>query len=304
VYAPIIDAQPVLLRRRVTRRTDIRRLASLNLLLVGALQLPALCAGQASATGTASFVGSVERDSLGHESAGAQIYFPALRIGVTANYVGQFRLMQLPAGSFLVEVRHIGYAIAYDTVELVAGRTTRRDFILSLQAVRLDSVRVTDRAPEWRSPGLRAFEERRRLAIGSFISSEQLRKEDDRDFDQVLRRNISGLRIVTELSSAWAASNQPTGISNGLRRAPRRSIQDPTSMSMPSVDACWASVFVDGVRIYDRGSDKDTPPPDLSRLHTRDYDGVEFYSGGASVPVEYNTTGGGCGVLLLWTRER
>ena len=75
-------------------------------------------------------------------------------------------------------------------------------------------------------------------------------------------------------------------------------------MSMPSVDACWVSVFVDGVRIYDRGSNKDTPPPDLTRLHTRDYDGVEFYSGGATVPAEYNTTGGGCGVLLLWTRER
>jgi len=282
----------------------MRRLASLDLLLVCTLYLPSLSAGQASATGTASFVGSVGRDSLGHESAGAQIYFPDLRIGVTANYLGQFRLMQLPAGSFLVEVRHIGYAIAHDTVELVAGRTTRRDFILTPQVAQLDSVRITDHAPAWRSPGLRAFEERRRLGVGSFMSSEQLRKEDDRDFDQVLRRNIPGLRIVTELSSAWAASNQPTGISNGLHRAPRRSIQDPTSMSMPSVDACWVSVFVDGVRIYDRGSDKDTPPPDLSRLHTRDYDGIEFYSGGASVPVEYNTTGGGCGVLPLWTRER
>ena len=256
-----------------------------------------------SAGGTATLTGTVQ-DSAGHEVAGAQIYLPELQIGVTANYMGQFRLMQLAGGTFQVEVRHVGFGLVRDTVVLTAGRSTRRDFVLAPQAVQLDSVRVTEHAARWRSPGLRAFEERRRTGSGQFIDSEQLRKEDDSDFDQVLRRNIPGLRIVTELSSAWAASNQPSGIANGLRQAPRRSIQNPTSMSMPSVDACWVSVFVDGIRVYDRGSNKDTPPPDLSRLHTRDYDGVEFYSGGASIPVEYNATGGGCGALLLWTRER
>jgi hypothetical protein len=37
---------------------------------------------------------------------------------------------------------------------------------------------------------------------------------------------------------------------------------------------------------------------------TNQFAAVEYYPGGASVPAEYNSTGGGCGVLLLWTRER
>ena len=31
---------------------------------------------------------------------------------------------------------------------------------------------------------------------------------------------------------------------------------------------------------------------------------VEFYAGGATIPVQHNKTGSNCGVLLLWTRER
>jgi hypothetical protein len=32
--------------------------------------------------------------------------------------------------------------------------------------------------------------------------------------------------------------------------------------------------------------------------------GVEYYAGGATMPPQYNGTDSGCGVLLLWTRER
>lgn len=32
--------------------------------------------------------------------------------------------------------------------------------------------------------------------------------------------------------------------------------------------------------------------------------GVEYYADGASVPIQYSTTGADCGVLLLWSRER
>ena len=34
-----------------------------------------------------------------------------------------------------------------------------------------------------------------------------------------------------------------------------------------------------------------------------EYSGIEFYSGGATIPAQYNATGSGCGVMLLWTRR-
>jgi hypothetical protein len=63
-------------------------------------------------------------------------------------------------------------------------------------------------------------------------------------------------------------------------------------------------MYVDGVRIYDSAHDIPDQMPDLSRYNTRDYAAVEYYAGGASIPIRYNATSSGCGVLLLWTRER
>ena len=67
---------------------------------------------------------------------------------------------------------------------------------------------------------------------------------------------------------------------------------------------CPVTLYLDGVRIYDSAKDTLDQMPDLSRYNTRDYAAVEFYAGGASVPIRYNETSSGCGVLLLWTRER
>ena len=44
--------------------------------------------------------------------------------------------------------------------------------------------------------------------------------------------------------------------------------------------------------------------PDMGGFQINDYAAVEYYAGGATVPLQYNQTGGGCGVLVLWTREK
>ena len=43
---------------------------------------------------------------------------------------------------------------------------------------------------------------------------------------------------------------------------------------------------------------------DLEKLAVSDYAAVEFYSGPATIPAEYNKTGSSCGVLLFWMRDR
>ncbi len=46
------------------------------------------------------------------------------------------------------------------------------------------------------------------------------------------------------------------------------------------------------------------PAPDFSQYDIRNFTAVEYYAGGASLPVQFNATGSSCGTLLLWTRER
>jgi hypothetical protein len=55
-------------------------------------------------------------------------------------------------------------------------------------------------------------------------------------------------------------------------------------------------VFLDGVRRPPSGAGIDDValPKDLA--------GIEIYSGAATIPLQYKTSGATCGVILLWTR--
>ena len=64
------------------------------------------------------------------------------------------------------------------------------------------------------------------------------------------------------------------------------------------------SVIQDGVRIYDLTLTRGAQPIDFSKMDGMDLAAAEYYGGGAASPPEYNTTSQGCGVLVLWTRER
>ena len=72
---------------------------------------------------------------------GASIYFPDLKKGSTTNQNGLFELTDLPKGSFLVEVRFIGYSIQAVKVD-INGRT-RMDFELEPTHKELNEVVIT-----------------------------------------------------------------------------------------------------------------------------------------------------------------
>jgi len=59
--------------------------------------------------------------------------------------------------------------------------------------------------------------------------------------------------------------------------------------------ACELDLYVNGAIYTDN---------DLEKLAVAEFAAVEFYAGGATIPVQHNKTGSNCGVLLLWTRER
>jgi hypothetical protein len=59
---------------------------------------------------------------------------------------------------------------------------------------------------------------------------------------------------------------------------------------------CFIRVYLDGVL--------SPVNPDFSRMWPGDFAIAEFYPGGASVPAAFGGLDVGCGVLLLWSRER
>lgn len=70
-----------------------------------------------------SFSGKVGIKNTESPLPGAIIYFPDLKQGAVANPEGKFRLNNLPAGSFLVEIRSLGYK-SYINYIKIAGNVT------------------------------------------------------------------------------------------------------------------------------------------------------------------------------------
>jgi hypothetical protein len=137
------------------------------------------------------------------------------------------------------------------------------------------------------SPGLRAFEDRRRTANGGqFITAAELRKADNRRLSDVLRR-LNGAQVICSRGRPLCTLN------NTRQRSAYAVLGGP----------CHPDIYLDGVLAAD-GSDPTPESHSIDVFQVNNLGGVEFYAGGASVPSQFNRTASTCGVLLLWSRER
>ncbi|MDB4874873.1 MAG: hypothetical protein JWM41_1319 [Gemmatimonadetes bacterium] len=241
----------------------------------------------AAAQEMATLDGIVVRDSSHVPVAGAEVSLAAGRSTVTdAN--GAFRIANVPSGRYALQIRHVGDEPAADSVTLLPGDDSGRVFSLR-RAVVLDTVRTIAAASRPSSPKLRAFEERRREGLGgSFLSDSLLRQNEDRGLGDVLQSHVAALRIQRSANATYAMSSRDTR-------------SGKLAMSGEGPPACFATVYLDGVLLYDKTqSSPKTPPPNLNDYPPSQLAGVEFYPGSASAPMSYRS--GPCGVLLLWTR--
>jgi Carboxypeptidase regulatory-like domain len=242
---------------------------------------------------TGTLTGTVTRDSAGHSLAGAEVLLPGLNRSVAANYMGEFRLSQLAAGRYEVVVRHAGFATRVDTIEITAGAHVDREFVMIALPTQLEEVKVSAASKRYISPALSDFEERRKTGAGHFITEEELRKNDDHPLLNTLTSHISGV------------SRMPVDRFNNVEylSSGRKCGSGPAILSCRGgTGYCPVTLYLDGVLIFD--ASRGEPPPDMRNFAPTNIAAVEYYSGAATVPAKYNATSSGCGVLLLWTRER
>jgi hypothetical protein len=258
-----------------------------SLFAVAALMLPlAICKAQ-----TATLLGLVMRDSLGHELSGAEVRIAGMPQSVLTNLRGGFRIDALPAGRHVLAIRHVGFRPLTDTIAVAAGQRLEREFVMTEQAQELDSVRVSAPETKYISPNLRGFEERRKAGRGGyFITDSILRRNDERNVAGVVAASTPGVVIVSAAGYTYLASSRRCGVAG-------------TVANCKAGNTCWVSVYMDGIRIYDATMGA-MNRPDFNRIAVREYAAVEFYPSDASLPMQYSNRGSDCGTLLLWTRER
>jgi Carboxypeptidase regulatory-like domain len=271
--------------------------------LVIATVVSAVLASSAGAQG-AILSGLVSTDTLGkNRVAGAYVSITALSMTTRANYMGDYRLDGLAAGKYLVMVRADGYKTVAESVVVAVRGETFHDFVMTAEAVTLDPVVTTDKAPRraYVSPMLRGFEERRAAGLGHFIPEAVLRKAEHQRVSEVISARFPGMKLLrTSTNAAYLVSTRfVNGCDAKLALGPCP--KPPKGMpAMPT--ACFATIYLDGALVYDPKLNESTPPPNIDDYNVDQLGGIEFYGGEATAPQGFRITP--CGLLLLWTRER
>ena len=215
-----------------------------------------------------SIVGTV-LDSLGGPVSGAQISVQGSNIRAITDASGAFRLSRLPAGDATLLIRRLGYRPDSPAVRVSPTAETRLEVRLSPLAMRLPTVEVR-RRPEVYDSRLKGFNARKEKQVGHFVTREDLDRMASARFVDALRR-IPGVQM------RYIRGGGTTVALRGSR--------------------CPPLVFIDGFPA-------NAGVMDLDMLDLASVEGIEVYSGVATVPSEFMGARGthGCGVIAVWSR--
>jgi hypothetical protein len=224
----------------------------------------------------------------------AELEIPALQARTRVDSNGRYSFPAIPPGRYLVIARAIGFSPRGDSITVTAGSNLSRHFDLPAAATRLDTAMILAKTSPYISPAMRSFEARRLSGMGGrFIPEEELRRSDSREFMEVIRK-LPGMSITRRNGSTYLASARRSSSAKGVfRGAAGTNISD---------SVCYATIYVDAVLRYDQAMMQGSSPPRLEEFNVREYAGIEYYAGEASVPAQFKASV--CGVLLLWSRER
>jgi hypothetical protein len=196
-------------------------------------------------------------------------------IQVVTGVNGRFRIVGLPAGQYILVVRHLGYAPSSAVMQVVSGDRLRMSFTLRPVVNALDTVVI---AGKRLSPKMTEFEDRRKAGYGQFMTQAEIEKRNSVLVGDLVR-TFQSIDIMEGKFSQVA-------ISHRFGR-----------YGTFSQGVCPLQVFLDGVALPAPTNLNDLPSP-------KNLAGIEVYSGPATIPLQYKTsTGGFCGVILVWTKD-
>lgn len=232
--------------------------------LLAAMIIPGFAGGQQFGN-----LHGVVRDSLSGGVVGAQVSVEGYAIRASTETDGTFRFSRLPAGEVVVHVRRLGYRPASARVHIEAGRNNPMELNLSPVAARMRVVEVRGKGQVYDSR-LAGFNARKEKQVGHFITRERLDGMASARFVDVLRQ-VPGVRMRTLRG----------GVATVTLRGAR----------------CSPLVFLDGFPAT-------AGVLDLDMIDLASVEGIEVYSGVATVPAEFSSVRGleSCGVIAVWSR--
>ncbi len=210
-----------------------------------------------------------------------QVSISALDLSVGTDNAGRYTLADVPAGTYTVEARRLGYQPTRSEVTIAAGQTVTLNLTMAVRAVALDEVVVTGQGSEI---------SRRRLSTNvSVINEEMLRAQPSARLDQVLQAGLPSVQVRM-------ASGQPgsTSIMRG---------RGPVSASQASTPV----IYVDGVRVDNLNSQAEismgqatgTQTSAIADIPIENIERIEYIPGGAATTLYGSDAANG--VLQIFT---
>jgi len=215
-------------------------------------------------TGTATLTGTV-RDQSGHPLAETQVRVRGATGVTRTDSTGRFLLANQPAGSQLVEARHVGYLLGQAPVELRSGRNVTLDVVLR-RIVSLDSIRVFARRAAYTD-----FERRRKEGFGRFLDEQQVESRHAFETSDLIRDRMPGFVVEGTGDSAQVFTTHGR-------------------FDLSGNGPCKVNVVIDGLIQHQ----------DINLVDPATIAAVEAYPGPAGAPVQFDRA---CGVIVIWLKR-
>lgn len=228
----------------------------------------------------------------------------AMRLGLSAvtDSLGRFRLTGIPSGEYILTFRAAGFEPDSILVEFGEDESVSKDFFLRPRVTRLAEIEVSAAADRIVSAKLVGFAERKRIGIGRHLDRAAIaRWENHRTSD--LMATVPGVDVVAGKSSkAWASGGRAVSPGKCAMCVERiDEVLDREDINAGARMACYMDVYLDGALVYNSAS-RLAPLFDLNSIQVSSIEAIEVYASASQMPAEFNRTGGGCGVVLIWTR--
>lgn len=220
-----------------------------------------------------ALAGRVRDRGSGDPVGGATVRLPRLDAGTVSGDGGRFRLSDVPAGRYQLEIEHVAYGVSRDSVRVRGGMASSLDLRLSRRPLPVEPLTVTvdEERPIWLERT--GFFRRKSRGSGIYFTREEILEQGHSRLSEVFR-GLSGVRIR---DGRVTMSRAPKSLLSGGRSCPLQYFVDGQAVSLPM-----------GVDTYLPG----------------DVAAVEIYRGPAEVPMAFNQRRAACGAIVLWLRSR
>jgi hypothetical protein len=223
----------------------------------------------AAQSGTAAIVGQLVDRQSREPVGGARIGVLGVATELASDSAGRFRHAGLASGTYVIQVRAIGYAAASWIVDLGEGEVHAEVFELERLPYLLDP-QLVERAPSFSARRRNDFERRRAAGRGYFVTEDEIKRENPRSLGDLLR-HVPGVRMQCRGSMA--------GCTVRMARAPRE---------------CRPDFVVDG---FEASNSTSLDMPTIGII------GIEIYRTLSETPLQFLRADNQCGTIIIWTQS-